>query len=93
MTAQEATLRALLFEALRCYDRDALLRIAAGGGPRTKGEHDVVYCPLCGCNKGGWADEPNPRTEACNDESCLCHAEDDDPRAEVLAAFDRELGR
>lgn len=85
-------LRDLVLDQLRTYDRDQLLRIAAGGGPRNRAEDHVVYCPLCRCNKSGDREEPNARTEACNDESCLCHTEEDAPKQHVLAALARELG-
>lgn len=60
---------------LRCYDRRKLMSIAAGGGPRCKEEHDVVYCPECNCTKSGDVHEPNPRTEACDAYDCPCHTE------------------
>ena len=36
-------------------------------------ESDAAYCPLCHCNKGGDAAEPNIRTEACERNACRCH--------------------
>ena len=60
----------------RDYDRRKLLSIAAGGGPRSQADYEVVYCPFCNCNKSGDARQPNYVTEACDDAGCLCHNED-----------------
>lgn len=30
------------------------------------------YCPVCHCNKSGDVD-PNPKTEACSTDDCICH--------------------
>jgi hypothetical protein len=34
---------------------------------------DAVYCSACNCTKSDDAAEPNPITEACSNEECLCH--------------------
>jgi hypothetical protein len=61
---------------LRVGDSARVLRIAAGGGPRSDADSFAVYCPLCGCNKSGYASEPNGRTEACENGACACHDEE-----------------
>jgi hypothetical protein len=68
-------------EALRCFPR----------GSRNPEEY---YCPLCRCNKGGWAEEPNARTEACMLDSCLCHGREERleaPRAVFVALLNESV--
>lgn len=36
----------------------------------------AATCPLCRCNKSGYAAEPNTINAACTDWACPCHAED-----------------
>ena len=50
-------------------DRDLHREIRRNG-------YDFAYCPLCDCAKGGDHEEPNARTEACQDDKCRCHAEE-----------------
>lgn len=38
--------------------------------------YEHAYCPRCRCNKSDHPEEPNLRTEACDDSACICHEEE-----------------
>ena len=34
-----------------------------------------LHCPVCRCLRSGSLEDPNPRTDACEEQRCPCHEE------------------
>lgn len=75
---------------LREYDARRQAAIAAGGGPKSLGDHFHVYCPECDCNKSGNVQEANPITEACQNAACRCHDEEQGEYVLIVEVTDGE---